>query len=129
MEKPVSPQLLLDRIQQALARDAETRRAKAERDAIAARVALLTPREREVVDLAVTGMANKQIAAQLGVSPQAINAHRAKAIKKMQANNVPELVRLMITAGVGYVGPTAAPAEPASRDVGRESGPTLPVGQ
>ena len=106
MEKPVSPQLLLDRIQQALARDAETSRAKAERDAIAARVALLTPREREVVDLAVTGMANKQIAAQLGVSPQAIDAHRAKAMKKMQANNVPELVRLMITAGAGCVGPT-----------------------
>lgn len=129
MEKPVNPQLLLDRIQQALARDAEARRAKAERDAIAACVGLLTPRERQVVDFAVTGMANKQIAARLGVSPQAIDAHRAKAMRKMQADNVPELVRLMITAGVGYVGSTAALAEPASRDVGRESGSTLPVGQ
>ena len=101
MEKPVSPQLLLDRIQQALARDAETRRAKTERDAVATRAALLTPREREVVDLAVTGMANKQIAAQFGVSPQAIDAHRAKAMKKMQAENVAELVRLMITVSGG----------------------------
>jgi len=98
MDKPVDPQSLLDGIQQALARDAETRRAKAERDAIAARVARLTPREREVVDLVVTGMVNKQIAAQLGVSPQAIDAQRVKAMNKMRANNVPELVRLMITA-------------------------------
>ena len=101
MEKPVSPQLLLDRIQQALTRDVETRRAKAERDAVAARVAALTPRERQVVDLAVTGVVNKQIAAQLGVSPQAIDAHRVKAMKKMQANSVAELVRLMITANSG----------------------------
>ncbi|MBU0616779.1 MAG: response regulator [Planctomycetes bacterium] len=101
MEKPVSPQTLLDRIQQALARDAETRRAKVERDAVAARAALLTPREREVVDLAVTGMANKQIAAQFGVSSQAIDAHRAKAMKKLQAENVAELVRLMITVSGG----------------------------
>jgi two-component system response regulator FixJ len=129
MEKPVSPQLLLDRIQQALTRDAETRRARTERDAVAARVTLLTRREREVVDLAVTGMTNKQIAAQLGVSPQAVDAHRAKAMKKMQANNVTELVRLTIIAGIGCVGPTAALAEPASRDVGGESGSTLPVEQ
>jgi len=99
MEKPVSPQVLLDRIQQALSQDAETRRTKAERDAVATRAASLTAREREVVDLAVTGLANKQIAARLGVSPQAIDAHRAKAMRKMQASSVPELVRLMITVG------------------------------
>ena len=101
MGKPVSPQLLLDRLQQALARDCECRRSKAERDAIAARVALLTPREREVVDLAVTGMTNKGIAAQLGVSSQAIDSHRAKAMTKMGANSVPELVKLMLTVDAG----------------------------
>jgi two-component system response regulator FixJ len=110
MEKPVTPQMLLDRIQQAIRLDAETRRATAERDAVAGRVALLTPREREVVDLAMTGLANKQIAAQLGVSPQAIDAHRAKAMRKMQARSVPELVRLMITAGGGCAGAVPASA-------------------
>ena len=97
MEKPVNPQLLLDRIQEASIRDAEARRAKAERDSVAERLGLLTPREREVVDLAVTGMANKRIAAQLGVSAQAIDARRTKAIKKMRVENTSELVRLMIT--------------------------------
>jgi len=101
IEKPVRPQLLIDRIQQALARDAERRRSKAERDAIAARLALLTAREREVVDRAVTGMTNKGIAAQLGVSPQAIDGHRVNAMAKMGVSSVPELVRLMLKAEAG----------------------------
>ncbi len=61
MEKPVKPQQLLDRIQRALEQDSERRRAKADRDAIAARYALLTPREREVVHLVVTGLTNRKI--------------------------------------------------------------------
>ena len=96
MEKPVKPQQLLDRIQWALEQDSERRRAKADRDAIAARFALLTPREREVVHLVVTGLTNKQIAFQFGVSPQAIDVQRAKAMKKMGADNVVELVKLML---------------------------------
>ena len=79
-----------------MALDCECRRAKAERESIAARVALLTPREREVVDLAVSGMTNKAIASQLGVSPQAIDAHRVKAMAKMGANNIAELVKRML---------------------------------
>jgi len=101
MEKPVSPQLLLDRVQQALSQDFDNRQIKAERDDLATRVTRLTQRERQVVDLAITGMTNKQIATQLGVSPQAIDAHRAKAMSKMHANNVPELVKLMVKTGVG----------------------------
>ena len=96
IEKPYRPQRLLDRIQRALAKGAEAHRAKAERDAIAARFSLLTPREREVVDLAVTGMTNKRIAAQLGVSPQAIDAHRARAMEKLNADTVADLVRMSL---------------------------------
>lgn len=96
LEKPVNPQQLLDRIQEALARDAESRQAKAKREAIASRVALLTARERQVVDLAITGLTNKQIAAQLNVSPQAIDAHRAKAMRKLEVDTIPELVRVML---------------------------------
>lgn len=99
LEKPFRPQLLLDRIQEALAQDAERRRAKAERDAVAARFDRLTARERKVVDLVTTGMTNKQIAAQFGVSPQAIDANRARAMTKLQANSVPGLVRLALTSG------------------------------
>ena len=101
IEKPIRPQVLIDLIQQALARDSECRRSKAKRDAIAARLALLTPREREVVALAVTGMTNKGIATQLGVSPQAIDAHRAKAMTKIGANSVPELVKLTLEIEAG----------------------------
>ncbi|MFH1749257.1 MAG: response regulator [Planctomycetota bacterium] len=101
IEKPIRPQVLIDRIQQALALDSECRRSKAEHAALAARVALLTPREREVVDLAVSGLTNKGIAAQLGVSPQAIDSHRVKAMTKMGADSVPELVKLMLKIDAG----------------------------
>jgi two-component system response regulator FixJ len=99
LEKPVNPQQLLDRIQEALARDAETQQARARREAIASRVALLTTRERQVVDLAITGLTNKQIAAQLGVSPQAVDAQRAKAMRKLDVDTIPDLVRVMLEVG------------------------------
>lgn len=99
MEKPIHPQTLLDRIQQALRQDRERRRTAAGRNAIKARLATLTPREHQVVQLAAEGLTNKQIAAQLGVSSQAIDAHRMKAMSKMQAGSVPALVRLMLEAG------------------------------
>lgn len=101
LEKPIDPQTLLDRVQEALASDAASRRTHAERNTVLARLAQLTSREREVVDLAVTGLLNKQIAARLGISSQAIDAHRTKAMKKLQAQNIPELVRLMLQVGSG----------------------------
>ena len=99
MEKPINPHQLLDRAQQALTQDAEHRRARVEHDAIARRLALLTPREREVVYRVVAGMTNKQIAYESRVSSQAIDAHRVKAMGKLRVNNVPELVRLILRAG------------------------------
>lgn len=105
IEKPIRPQVLIDRIQQALAQDAECRRSKAEHDAIATRLALLTAREREVVALAVSGVTNKGIAAQLGVSPQAIDSARAKAMAKMGVHSVAELVKLMLTVDAGQAPP------------------------
>jgi len=107
MEKPYTPQLLLDRIQQALAQSTEAHRAKAESDAISARFALLTPRERDVVDLAVTGMTNKQIAARFGVSPQAVDARRARAMEKLHADTLVDLVRLTLQSG------SARPLQPS----------------
>lgn len=96
LEKPLNPQKLLDRVQEALAGDAERHGANSERDTVLARLDCLTSREREVVDFAVSGLTNKQIASRLGVSPQAIDVRRSKAMKKLQARNVPDLVRLML---------------------------------
>ncbi|HPD28924.1 MAG TPA: response regulator transcription factor [Phycisphaerae bacterium] len=97
MSKPFNDQSLLDRVHQALAKDARTRRDEAVRAAIAAKVALLTPREREVMDLVVSGMSNKGIAAQLQLSAKTVETHRARVMEKMEAGSVAELVRMVLT--------------------------------
>ncbi len=94
IEKPYGDQTLLDRIEQAIARDAETRRASCVRQAFASRRASLTPRDREVMDRLIAGRTTKQIAAELGVSTQAIDAHRKNILQKMQVESIVELVRL-----------------------------------
>lgn len=104
LEKPVSPQRLLDRVQQALTQDRAHRCSQAERGAVAARLASLTPREREVVDLVVSGLTNKEIAARHGVSSQAVDAHRAKAMHKLGTDNVAELVRMVVESRRAFSG-------------------------
>lgn len=99
IEKPFKPQRLLDCVQKCLVESMRRLQIKVARDALAARFARLTVREREVVELVVTGMTNKQIAAQLDVSSQAIDARRMKAMGKLQANNIPELVKVALEAG------------------------------
>jgi two-component system, LuxR family, response regulator FixJ len=100
VEKPYSDQVLLDRIHQAIALDADRRRDGSRKADVIARLALLTPREREVMDLVVRGKANKQIANALSLSPKTIEVHRAQVMKKLRADSVAELVRLAVTAGV-----------------------------
>jgi two-component system, LuxR family, response regulator FixJ len=100
MSKPFSDQALLDRIHQALEKDAQARSERAARDAVAARIALLTPREREVMDLVVSGKANKEIAAVLDLSAKTVETHRARVMDKMQANSVADLVRMALEAKV-----------------------------
>ena len=94
MEKPFSDELLLDRIRQAIDLDREQREAEARRTAVAARYALLTPREREVMELVTAGKANKVIAADLGLSPKTVEVHRAAVMDKMHADSVADLVRM-----------------------------------
>lgn len=65
------------------------------------RLASLTPREREVFDLLVDGLSNKAIANTLGASPRTIEVHRARVFEKLQANSLPDLVRLMLAAEGG----------------------------
>ncbi|MBN1489002.1 MAG: response regulator transcription factor [Phycisphaerae bacterium] len=100
IEKPFDDQVLLDAIHAALTRDAEHQRAATARAEAQARLAMLTPREREVLTQVVTGRANKQIAATLGIAEQTVKLHRGRVMSKMQADSVAELVVLAQLAGV-----------------------------
>lgn len=100
LEKPFAPQQLLARVQEALLETDRRRLALAQRAELEARFARLTRREREVVDLAVSGLNNRQIAARFEVSSQAVDAHRKRAMQKLGVTTVAELVQLvMITRG------------------------------
>lgn len=95
LTKPVRDEVLLAAIRVAFEKDRVARIARRERDEIAARLAKLTPREREVLDHVVTGELNKQIAGALGTVEQTIKAHRARVMEKMAVHSVAELVRLV----------------------------------
>ncbi|HEY2067903.1 MAG TPA: response regulator [Gemmatimonadaceae bacterium] len=94
LTKPFSEQELLGAIQQALVRDRETRARRAEVDALRARFAKLTARERDVFELVVTGRMNKEIAAELGTAEQTVKQHRGRVMQKLGARSVADLVHL-----------------------------------
>lgn len=100
IEKPFNDETLLERVQAALATDARQRREAAERRTVQARLALLTPREREVLDKVVGGSPNKTIAAALGISTKTVEAHRAKVMEKMAAHSVADLSAMYFNAGL-----------------------------
>ncbi len=94
LKKPYRGKALLVRVRQALALDARNRRAAAARAQVAARLAVLTPREREVMALMVAGRAPKQIAFDLGLSRRTIDVYRGHIMMKLQANSVVDLVQI-----------------------------------
>ena len=98
IEKPFSDQALLDRIQQAIEKDRQQRRRKAQQANAAARFNVLTSREREVIDLVVIGKPTKRIAIDLGISPKTVEAHRSHIMQKMAIESLAELVRLAVAA-------------------------------
>lgn len=100
LEKPFKKEILLARILEALTEDARTRQDDAEKAAIKARFAHLTPREREVIALVVTGKSNKEIARQLVISHRTVETHRARIMEKMAANSLASLVAMATTFGI-----------------------------
>jgi FixJ family two-component response regulator len=94
LTKPFRDQDLLDAIQQALERDRHARSQQADSADLRNRYQSLTPRETEVFALVVKGLLNKQIALQLGTSEITIKLHRRQVMEKMQADSLPDLVRM-----------------------------------
>jgi len=94
IKKPYRAKVLLERIRQALEADARIRGEQAERAELATRLALLSPREREVMDLLAEGKSAKDIAARFGLNRKTVDLHRAHLMDKLQANSVVDLVRI-----------------------------------
>src|SRR5580692_298871 len=94
LTKPVRGQDLLDAVQKAIASDRVLRKERAEMSEIRARFDSLTPREKEVLDLVVAGLLNKQIADELGASELTIKTHRAHVMEKTHAESLAHLVRM-----------------------------------
>jgi FixJ family two-component response regulator len=93
LTKPFSDNDLMIAIRAAIARDRDTRAARAELTRLRQRYDDLTPRERDVLPLVVSGLLNKQAAAELGISEVTLQIHRRNVMKKMQAGSLADLVR------------------------------------
>ena len=101
LQKPFDNQVLLARVKQAIARGRDLRLEAEQRSLAEARLAALSPREREVLALLVEGRMNKIIAAELGISAKTVEDHRASIMRKTQVRSVAELVRLAADARPG----------------------------
>ena len=94
LAKPFRNQDLLDAIREGINLDTEARRQRSEVSELRRRFESLTPREREVMAQVVTGLLNKQIGGELGMTERTVKAHRAQVMLKMQAGSVADLVRM-----------------------------------
>ena len=101
LEKPVDDERLLAAVSQALAKHEELQDERDRREQVAVRLALLTARERQVLDLIVAGRLNKQIAAALGTVEKTIKFHRANVMHKMGVRTLADLVKIAERAGIG----------------------------
>lgn len=98
LQKPFRDEDLIDRVNNALARDRDNRAQLESRDAIRTRLSRLTPREMQVLRLLTIGKSNKQMAGELGVSQRTVEIHRAHLMHKTEASSVAQLVRMFLIA-------------------------------
>ncbi|WP_137936730.1 response regulator transcription factor [Chitinivorax sp. B] len=98
LEKPFNDRDLLNTIEQSLEQDRTNRDRKAQNSQAANRLASLTAREREVMDLVCAGKLNKIIADELGISIKTVEAHRAKVMEKVGVHSVAELVQIVMAS-------------------------------
>ena len=100
LEKPFEDDRLIGMIEAAIRQAEPTAKSEALTHDIAARIATLSPRERQVMDGLIAGLSNKLIARDYDISPRTIEVYRANVMTKMQANSLSELVRLAMRAGL-----------------------------
>lgn len=100
LTKPFRDQDLLDAIQVALERDRIRHQREAEMATLRGRFESLTPREREVLPLVVSGLLNKQVAAEIGTSETTVKVHRSQLMRKMGADSLADLVRMAERMGI-----------------------------
>jgi FixJ family two-component response regulator len=100
LTKPFQDDVLLEAVRLALSRDEEHHRDHAEMEELRRRFQTLTPKQRQVMGMVVTGMLNKQIAGVLGTSEKTVKVHRAQVVSKMRASSLPELVRMADRLGL-----------------------------
>jgi two-component system response regulator FixJ len=100
IEKPFEEGVLVTSVERAIERDRQQRARRDESDVYAARLELLTPRERQVLRHVIAGRLNKQIAARLGTAEKTIKVHRARVMYKMSVRSVAELTRVADFIGI-----------------------------
>ena len=108
LEKPVCEEDLLDALGRAVARSREQIERMEGLRELRERYARLTPRERQVCALVVSGLINKEVAWELGIREKTIKVHRARVVEKMKARSLPDLVRMAGRLGIDVE--TAQPA-------------------
>jgi len=100
IEKPFDDQTILSRIEEALQKDAQSRKKRAAREEILRRYERLTPREKEVMKLVIGSQSNKKIAKILGISHRTVDAHRARVMEKMDAVSLADLIAKALEAEI-----------------------------
>ncbi len=97
LEKPFRDQELLDNIQEAVETDARNREKDSASASVITCIESLTPREKEIMELMVSGNPNRKIAEQCGISVKTVEVHRARVMEKMNTKSLPELVQMVLS--------------------------------
>ncbi len=96
LEKPIDDGVLLDVLNNAIREDIHRHAAESAEDALRSRLARLTAREREVLDLLVEGLSHREIAARLTISPRTVEVYKARMMEKLQCRSLAELIRIAL---------------------------------